>query len=536
MHGQKMFYSAQHKCLVYEVPHPQQVVAAIAGARAINGSMVSIPITVFNMQLARILGLPVPNMLDLKGYDWPSQPGRKPYAHQKHMAAFHVCSPRSFNLSEMGVGKTAAVLWAADFLMREGLIHKVLILAPLSTLKRVWDDEIFMAFCNARKATILHGTREDRVAKLQKDCAFYILNHDGLGIGSRRTHHKLELGPLAAKIRDRNDIDMVIIDEASAYKDGATQRTRILRQVVEHKPYVVLMSGTPTPNAPTDAWSLARLAGNLMAESYNSFRGRTMAQVSQFKWLPRAGSAEIVRKALSPAIRYSREECIDLPECVVETRDVELSPTQAAAYKNLKKDLRVTLGEGKTVTAVNEAVLRMKLIQISGGAIYGPDKEIYKTDCGPRLKVLQEVVDEAGAKVLVFASLTSVVNLVFSELAAVYGQNAVAKVYGDTGHGRRSEIFRAFEQDAEPRIIVADPGTMAHGLTLVKANTIVWFTPTDKGELYDQANARINRPGQVNRMLIVRLASTPVEREVYRRLAEKESMQGAVLKLAEDDR
>ena len=531
-----MFYSAAHNVIVYQHPAPAQVVAAIAGARAVNGSMVAVPANLHCLQLARLLGLPVPPLLDLAGYDWPIEPGRKPFIHQKHMANFHVLHPKSFNLGDMGVGKTAALLWAADFLMREGAIQSALVLAPLSTLKRVWDDEIFRAFIGKRKARIVHGTREERLVQLKISADFYILNHDGLTIGARKTHMKLELGPLAELIRDRTDIQLVIVDEASAYKDRATLRTRILRATISAKPYIWLASGTPTPNAPTDAFSLARIAGNLGTESFKSFQGRTMMRVSQFKWVPRSNSAAIVRQALSPAIRYSRAECVDLPECVVETRDVDLSPTQERAYRELKKDLQVTLAGGKVVTAVNEAVLRLKLIQIAAGAVYGPDHEVHKTDCGPRLKVLKEVIDEAGAKVLIFAPLTSVVHLLHHELKAEYGEHSVALVYGGTSKGHRDDVFRRFEQDAEPRIIVADPGTMAHGLTLVAADTTVWWAPHDRLEIYQQANARMNRPGQTRKMLVVRLASTPVEREIYRRLAAAESLQGVVLKLVENER
>ncbi len=530
-----MIYSRAHNVIVYEHSNPQQVAAAIDGARPVNGSHVAVPANLFSLQLARLLGLPVPPLLDMVGYDFPMQPGRAPYAHQRYMASFAALHPKHFNLSEMGTGKTLAALWAADYLMREGVVQRCLIVSPLSTLQRVWNDELFRNFLGKRTAAVLHGDRERRLAGLHLDRDFYIINHDGVGVGTKRGSRGLDLGPVAENLQARSDINLVIVDEASAYKDNATQRTRILRQVIADKPYVWLMSGTPTPNSPVDAYSLARLVGNLQGESLRSFTGRTMAQISTFKWVPRSNSAEIVRKALSPAVRFSRAECIDLPECVVETRDVEMSPTQAAAYKALKKDLQVVIGKG-VITAINEAVLRLKLIQIACGAVYGPDREVHRTDAAPRVSVLKEVIDEAGGKVLVFAPLTSVVNMLFATLKEEYGENAVARIYGGTSQTQRAEVFRAFEQQDLPRIIVADPGTMSHGLTLVAANTIVWFGPTDRPEVYEQSNARINRPGQTRRMLVVRLASTSIEREIYKRLHEKAGLQGAILKLAEEDR
>ncbi len=529
-----MIYSAKYNCVVYEHSNPRQVAAAIDGARPVNGHMVAIPATLFSLQLARLLGLPAPNLMELTGYDWPIMPGRRPRLHQKYMANFQILHPRSFNLSDMGTMKTLAALWAADYLMFAGVIKRCLIISPLSTLS-VWSEEVFRNFIGRRRLAIVHGTREQRMAQLSKDVDFFAINHDGLGVGSTRTSRGLDLGPVADAVRSRSDINLIIVDECTSYKHHAARRSRILRQVLEHKPYIWPMTGTPTSNGPTDAYGQAKLIGNLAGESFRSFSGRTMAQVSQFKFIPRSNSAEIVRKALSPAVRFSRAECIDLPECVVETRDVEMSPTQIAAYKALKKDLQVAIGKG-VITAVNEAVLRLKLIQIACGAVYGADHEVHKTDAAPRVSVLKEVIDEAGGKVLVFAPLTSVVNMLFATLKEEYGENSVARVYGGTSQTARSEIFRKFEQDVHPRIIIADPGTMSHGLTLVSANTIVWFGPTDRPEIYDQANARINRPGQTRKMLIVRLASTSIEREIYKRLHEKAGLQGAILKLAEEDR
>jgi len=528
-----VIYSREHNCVLYKTD-PAPVCAVIPDAKPINGHYVAVPVALRSFQLLRLLGLPVPNLLELD-YDWPMLAGRKPYEHQKYMAAFHALHPRSFNLSQMGTGKTLGVLWGADYLMRAGVVHKALILSPLSTLKRVWDDEVFRNFTGRRSAAILYGDRMQRLDGLRKDVDFYVINHDGLGVGSKKASNKLVLGQLAETIKNRADIDLIIVDEASAYKDSTALRTRILRQVIADKSYVWQLSGTPTPNAPTDAYSLARIAGNLGNESLRSFQSRTMFQVSQFKWVPKTQAHEIVKQALSPAVRFSREECIDLPECVVETRDVELSDTQQKAYKDLKKDLQVILKTGQ-VNAINEASLRIKLLQVECGALYGEAKEVHRLDVMPRLSVLREVIDEAAGKILVFAPFTSAVNLLYNELKGWYGDASVARVMGDTSAKAREHIFGRFEAEADPRVIVADAGTMSHGLTLVAANTIVWWGPVDRLETFEQANARINRPGQKRKMLIVQLASSPITHEIYKRLGEKSSLQGVILKLAEEGR
>ena len=144
---------------------------------------------------------------------------------------------------------------------------------------------------------------------------------------------------------------------------------------------------------------------------------------------------------------------------------------------------------------------------------------------------LREVLEQCNEKIIIFAPLTSVCNMLISELRKDY---TVELVNGEVSQKARNEIFRAFQQDAVPRVLVADPGTMAHGLTLTRASTIIWFAPTDKTELYLQANKRIDRPGQVHTTTIVQLAATPIEREIYRRLENNETLMGLLLQMTRE--
>ena len=509
---------------VYETRTPGRITTVLPKARNIKPNTVAVPCELWEMQVMRGLGYEAVSPI-LHEYEWQ---GRfKPFNHQRHMSAFLTLHPRAFNLSDIGTGKTLGTLWAADYLMKKGFIKKALILSPLSTLYRVWQDEIFQHFLGTRKSVVLHGSREKRLELLKQDVDFYIINHDGLGVGSHRGTRGIELGGLAEILRSRTDIDLFIVDEGSVYKDSATLRYRILRQVCAEKPYMWWLTGTPTPNAPTDGWAQAKILRSDYNESYKSFQDRTMYRASQFKWVPKADSHKIAANVLQPAIRFHREDCLDLPECISVIRDVELTPLQKKAHETLKNQLAATIGGG-TINAVNEAALRMKLLQVSLGAVYDTEHNTHKIDCAPRLKVMREIIEQTDDKLLIFAPLTSVINLLYSELRKEY---PVEMVNGEVSSGKRSEIFRAFQQETDPRILVADPRTMAHGLTLTKAATIIWYGPTDMPEIYTQANGRINRPGQTKNMLIVRLAATSLEREIFKRLDNKETMQGAVLDL-----
>jgi len=109
---------------------------------------------------------------------------------------------------------------------------------------------------------------------------------------------------------------------------------------------------------------------------------------------------------------------------------------------------------------------------------------------------------------------------------------SVEVINGEVPAKQRNEIFSSFMDAEHPRVLVADPGTMSHGLTLTAASAIIWYAPTDRTETYLQANKRIDRPGQTKTTTIVQLAATPVEREIYRRLEANETMQGLVLQMA----
>lgn len=514
-----MFYDAPSNLLVYDRPE----LADVEGAIKLNGSYVAFPATLTHLQRLHKLGHVVPAPLE-HAYDWPGK--HTPFEAQKVTANFLVLNPHACVFSDTGTGKTSAALWAADYLMRlyeaAGKRVRCLILAPLSTLDTVWKDEIFKLFWSRRKVEILHGDAVRRIKRLGTDVDFYIVNYDGLGVRD-----------FSEILQQREDIQIVCIDEASAYKHANTARHKAARRLLGNREYLWLMTATPTTNGPTDAYGIAKLVNNAGGESFRSFQERVTFSAGPWKRVPRVGSHEDALKLMSPAVRFAIGDCLDLPPCTVQRREVELSPEQKHAYDRLRLDAQLAMKDGSLVSAANQAVLRMKLIQIVCGVVYDGDRKTHEFDVSPRLKVLREVVDACAEKVIVFAPLTSVVEMLYERLKADY---ACAVVNGATSPSERKEIFAGFQRRDKPRMIIADARTMAHGLTLTAATAVVWYGPTDSTELYLQGNKRIHRPGQVNNTTIVQLASTPVEHEIYRRLQANETMLGAILKLVEEAR
>jgi SNF2 family DNA or RNA helicase len=186
------------------------------------------------------------------------------------------------------------------------------------------------------------------------------------------------------------------------------------------------------------------------------------------------------------------------------------------------------------VTAVNDAVKANKLIQICAGALYGEDREILEVDAKPRLDVVLEVIEEAGTKVIVFVPFVSSIELVSSYLRK-HGLT-VECVHGEVSKHERDRIFQAFQRTATPRVLVAIPGAMSHGLTLTAASTVVWYAPITSNDTFVQANGRITRPGQTQKQLIVMIEGSDIERKYYSRLRLKQKVQGTLLDAIKESR
>ena len=172
---------------------------------------------------------------------------------------------------------------------------------------------------------------------------------------------------------------------------------------------------------------------------------------------------------------------------------------------------------GVEVTAMNAAVSMSKLLQISAGAVYTDDKETVEFDISDRYKVLREVIDESSQKVLVFVPFKHTIDILTDKLRA---ENITTEVIrGDVPAHKRTEIFKRFQEDTDPQVLVIQPQAAAHGVTLTAANTVVWWGPTSSLETYAQANARVHRAGQKHKCTVVSLQGSYVEKRMYRMLA-----------------
>lgn len=473
-------------------------------------------------------------------YDWPKLKGIfDPFDHQRETAAFNTLYKRCYVLNDIGTGKTNSALWAADYLMMLGLVRKVLILSPLSCLERVWGDAIFETLPN-RTFTVLHGAAARRKTKLAKDYDFYIVNHDGVEVINevRRDPKK---GTVLASTFTRDDFDLIIIDELAVYRNAQTDKYRVLKKAIKPEHWIWGMTGAPNPEGPTDTWAQCRLVTpETVPEYFTTFRNMTMTKLTQYRWVPRPEATEICYKAMQPAIRFTRDQCLDLPELMPPTElGCELSSEQKTHYKEIMQELYTEV-QGKGIKAVNEGVKRIKLLQVICGVLYADQfdelgkklkgRATLEIDHASRMTALRGAIEACGEKVIVFAPFSAVLDMLLRELSKDW---SCALVYGDTPKGQRDQIFADFQQRPDPHVLIADAGTMSHGLTLTEASTCIWYAPIDSNEDYTQANGRITRQGQKNVQNIIHLSSTPVERRIYKRLETKQKVEGAILEMVE---
>lgn len=506
------------KALALKLNNPQRVLAAIPTARPYEVQGIPLVVTPHRLdevKVLRNLGIRAPSPI-LHYYDWPGR--YTPYEHQRQTAAFLTLHHKGLVLNEIGTGKTQSALWAADYLIKTRQIQKVLIMSPLSTLERVWGDGIFTGLIH-RKFVVLHGTAERRLKLLKQDVDFYIVNHDGFPI---------------IKDAAQDMFDLVIVDEAAVLRNPSTNRFKIFRKWMDLNPTtrLWLMTGTPTPNEPTDAWALAKLVGSpYCTRTFTAYREQVMMKIGEWKHIPRPDSVETVRRILQPAVRYTRDECFDLPETVVQTRKVELSAEQAKHYKQMLKHFVVEVSKERTagtISAVNEAVKIQKLVQIACGVAYDDEGRNVEIDCTPRLNVVREIIEEAGEKVIVFVPLTGTLHMLNKELEKHF---TVGVVNGAVSAAQRNQIFHDFQHSKNPQVLVAHPATMAHGLTLTSASTIIWYGPINSNEVYGQANGRIERIGKRHVSNVIHIEGTDLEAKMYERLRSKQRLQGVLLDL-----
>lgn len=442
----------------------------------------------------------------------------KPMSHQRETVAFLLENSRAFVANGLGTGKTLSALWAADCLMRMGQIRRVLIVAPISALWNAWFTTL-PTVVPAQPFKVLKGTADRK----RSDCndlqnRYLLVNPESL--------HLIE--------NDLPAVDLVIVDESTKFKTWTARRTKALYRIAKERK-VWLMSATPAPQEPTDAYAQIKImrAGQYM--SFTMFRDMTMLKRSMFTWVPRHNAMETVSQELQPCIRFSRDECLDLPDLSIIDHRVPLTKEQEKAIKELQDKAVAMIGD-EPITAVNAAVVVSKILQVQSGAVYGEvneegERSTVKVEANGVFESILDIVENNAHPVIVYVRFRSTVEAILAHLRA-NGISAEGITAEESGK-QRQEIFQRM-QDGQLKVIVAVASTISHGVTLTAADTIIWATPELSFEIYDQANGRIYRKGQTKKCVIYRLYYDAFSHRLLQRLDQKTKLQDCLLEMLKE--
>lgn len=434
-----------------------------------------------------------------RAYNWPGK--YKPMSHQRVTADFATMNRRCFILNEAGTAKTISVLWAADYLMQRKEVRRCLVICPLSIMHSAWMGDITKSVLHRSAAVAHHAQAARRVEIIKGDYEFVIINYDGVNL-------------VADEIRKDGRFDLIIVDEATSYSNAQTRRWRSLQKLLTPTTMLWMMTGTPAAQSPLHAYGMAKLVNPTGVPAYfSAWRDRVMNKITTFKWAPKPDAKDTVFKALQPAVRFTKDQCLDLPPVMTEVREVELTPQQNKYY-NLIKTQMLAMAGGEQITAVNKAAVVSKLLQVSCGAAYTDDKDVVEFDVGPRMKVLEEVIEETERKVIIFALFRSSIDMINAFLTKQ--GHAVDVIHGGVSATRRGGLVNAFQHTPSPRILVMQPQATAHGLTLTAADTVVFYGPLMSVEQYVQCVARADRQGQVSdKVTVIHIQGSPIEKKMF---------------------
>jgi SNF2 family DNA or RNA helicase len=335
----------------------------------------------------------------LRSYQYTGVP--KPFDHQVKTTEFIVNNPRCFVFNDIGTGKTWSAVWSSDYLQKVGEVRGVLIVAPLSTLQVVWQRTFFHLDASL-DVEVLKGSAEKRLHLLGRP------NRQKVSVINPDALHIIADSPAI------KDYDLVIVDESAMFRNAKSRRVKALAKICRDASRVVMMTGSPCPEAPTDIWATARIVcPDRVPQYFGRFRDLTMKKITQFKYVPYDDAQETISKLLSGyVIRYRRDECIDLPES--QHVDYELEPTkeQRELIKEIRSSSVAMLEDGK-INAANEAVVLSKIMQIASGAVKYKDDEgneqVLETDASNKFDALDEFLEASPQPLIVYAPFKAVI-------------------------------------------------------------------------------------------------------------------------------
>lgn len=437
----------------------------------------------------------------------------KPHQYQEHAIQHILDKPAAGLFLDMGMGKTVSTLTAvADLLHDSFEVAKVLVIAPLRVAEDTWSRETEKwDHTKYLKVAKVLGSANKRVEALKTPADVYVINRENVEW-------------LVSHYKKKWPFDMVVIDELSSFKSPKARRFRALRKVLPFIKRIVGLTGTPAPNSLIDLWPQLYLLdqGERLGKTITSYRDtyflpdqRNQHIVYSWRLKPEAENT-IHERIADICISMQAKDWLDLPKRIDNVVRIHLPPKVKKQYQQLEKDLLLPFSDSDVV-ADTAAVLTNKLLQMANGAVYDENGEVKELH-DEKLKALEDVVEAANGKpILVFYSY----------------QHDLSKLQERFPKARMIENSKDIKDwnAGEIDILLAHPASAGHGLNLQDGgHIIVWYGLTWSLELYQQANARLDRQGQKHSVIVHHLVTEgTVDEDVMKALEGKAIGQNALL-------
>lgn len=447
----------------------------------------------------------------------------QPMPHQVEAAQFKAAHTRAFDLSTMRTGKTGSTMLALEYLFRQGMIRRALVLAPLSCVRPVWSDNLARTL-PLRISRPLVGTRSQREAQIRRPTDIFVGTYTAIEMFDIFWH--------------KWKPDAIVIDEVTHYAAVGTKRTRALRTLIKdiEPAYVWGLTGTPGHD-PLKAFSMSKVVNPdaVAVKSLSAWKDITMERFGPqaWQWRNRREAPAYIKQALSPAVLFKKEDLFTLPPVVYLSKEAERSDEVNRMLNQLRDQMRAVSKNGAEVTATQKSALVVKLLQCAAGAVHADDGTTAMLDINKRVQLIYETIDESERKVVLFSPFVACLRQLCTSLQ---GSDFKAElVDGSTPEKARRRIFTQFQEDPPGKsvdVLVAHPRTVAFGVELAAADMIIFDGAPLSGDfVFGQAVERLSSIKQAGQVTIVNIYSCREERMMYQALREGREQSEAVAEL-----
>ena len=462
---------------------------------------------------------------------------KKPYAHQLTALEKSWNKETYAYFMEMGTGKTKVLIDNLAMLYDKGRVDGALIVAPKGVVG-TWHNQELPAHLpdHIENVTVLwqaniNKKQQDKLDQLFKtghELHLLIMNVEAFSTSKGLNFAQKFL---------RSHKSLMAIDESTTIKNPKAKRTKNILSLSKLARYRRIMTGSPVTKNPLDLYTQCEFLDpfHLNFSSYYAFRnryaemktmhvsGRSIQIVGGFRHL------DELADSLKPfSYRVLKEDCLDLPDKVYMKREIQLTKEQDTLYQQMRKEALATLN-GKTVTTMTALTQLMRLHQITCGHFSADDGSVQEVK-NNRLSELLDVLEEIEGKAIIWAHYQHDVRNIFKLLEDKYGPGSVVHYYGKTLPEQRDYAIKNFKTNDKVRFFVGTPQTGGYGITLVQANTVIYYSNGYDLEKRMQSEDRAHRIGQKKKVTYVDIiAEDTVDKKIVKSLRKKINIASKVM-------